>query len=282
MGRFDKLKETFNKSVDSVKNSAQNLAESVKEVDLKEIADNVKNKAEEITNSAKEMNAEKLKDSMKEMGKKAATAVMEFQKNSKETDRAAKEALKETESEEFLVTNEDALKLVYLLMSVDKSISSVEVEKFNSIAMDMTDNNADMKNAVVVSCAKNLKGVEEEDHYDTVRDLVGEALRHSKESKEGTIQPKVLLWNLLTIAYSDASYPEEEKKIIRYISKTLGIDKSIAPEMESAIHTMIDIENEEITLKNSDKKYSLIEAELNELTDRKTAIMNGVHELLLD
>ena len=112
MGRFDKLKETFNKSVDSVKNSAQNLAESVKEVDLKEIADNVKNKAEEITNSAKEMNAEKLKDSMKEMGKKAATAVMEFQKNSKETDRAAKEALKETESEDFLVTNEDALKLV--------------------------------------------------------------------------------------------------------------------------------------------------------------------------
>jgi len=282
MGRFDKLKETFNKSVDSVKNSAQNLAESVKEVDLKEIAGNVKNKAEEITNSAKEMNAEKLKDSMKEMGKKAATAVMEFQKNSKETDRAAKEALKETESEEFLVTNEDALKLVYLLMSVDKSISSVEVEKFNSIAMDMTDNNADMKNAVVVSCAKNLKGIEEEDHYDTVRDMVSEALRHSKECKEGTIQPKVLLWNLLTIAYSDASYPEEEKKIIRYISKTLGIDKSIAPEMESAIHTMIAIENEEITLKNSDKKYSLIEAELNELTDRKTVIMNGVHELLLD
>jgi hypothetical protein len=98
----------------------------------------------------------------------------------------------------------------------------------------------------------------------------------------GVIDRKILLWNLVVIAYSDGEYSVDEGKIIRFVARTLGVDRAFIPEMESSIQALMAIENEEKFLKESDRRYGKIEAELNELTDRKNTIKQGIHALILD
>ena len=45
-------------------------------------------------------------------------------------------------------------------------------------------------------------------------------------------------------AYSDESYDETERKLLKYIVRKLQIDKAVFLEMESSILTILDIEKE--------------------------------------
>ena len=48
------------------------------------------------------------------------------------------------------------------------------------------------------------------------------------------ITPKLLVWDLLTIAYSDESYDETERKLLKYIVRKLQIDKAVFLEWKAA------------------------------------------------
>ena len=52
--------------------------------------------------------------------------------------------------------------------------------------------------------------------------------------------------------------------------------------MESYVKTLAAIENEEKWLKQSNKPFNVVEANLNELNNRKVSIMQGVSALLID
>ena len=113
-----------------------------------------------------------------------------------------------------------------------------------------------------------------------MQDGVEEALLSSSETADTFITPKLLLWNLLSIAYSDESYDEVERKLIKYIVRKLGIDKAVFLEMESSMLTMLDIEKEIAWIKTTDRPYLTIEARINELTRRKTVIFDSVKDLI--
>ena len=84
----------------------------------------------------------------------------------------------------------------------------------------------------------------------------------------------------MSIAYSDESYDEVERKLIKYIVRKLGIDKAVFLEMESSMLTMLDIEKEIAWIKTTDRPYLTIEARINELTKRKTVIFDSVKDLI--
>lgn len=91
---------------------------------------------------------------------------------------------------------------------------------------------------------------------------------------------KPLVWDLLTIAYSDESYDETERKLLKYIVRKLQIDKAVFLEMESSILTILDIEKEIAWIKTTDRPYLTIEARVNELTKRQAAIFDSVKDLI--
>ena len=75
---------------------------------------------------------------------------------------------------------------------------------------------------------------------------------------------------------------KNEKRFIRYFALKTGIDGSVRMEMEQTFSTLVAIEREEVWLKSSDRPYRVIEERVNELQDRKNAIMQGVNALIKD
>ena len=89
-----------------------------------------------------------------------------------------------------------------------------------------------------------------------------------------------MVWDLLTIAYSDESYDETERKLLKYIVRKLQIAKAVFLEMESCILTNLDVEKEIAWIKTPTRPYLTIEARINELTKRQAAIFDSVKDLI--
>ena len=156
-----------------------------------------------------------------------------------------------------------------------------EEEKLDAIGAALDPNFADSKPAIIKDCQAQLeKVIDSEDYYDVLQDGVEDAIQSSNETADTYITPKLLVWDLLTIAYSDESYDETERKLLKYIVRKLQIDKAVFLEMESSILTILDIEKEIAWIKTTDRPYLTIEARVNELTKRQAVIFDSVKDLI--
>ena len=195
-----------------------------------------------------------------------------------------KENAKQVEDTSLSITaisTRNAIKIIYYLMAVDGQIFHEEEAKFDLIGKELDPNYSTNKEQIMKECQFQLdKVIDPEDYYDTLQDGVEEALMSSKITEDTFITPKLLVWDLLTIAYSDESYDEKERKLIKYIVRKLNIDKTIFLEMESSILTLIDIEKEIAWIKTTNKPYLTIEAMVNELADRKNVIFESIKDLI--
>lgn len=179
------------------------------------------------------------------------------------------------------ISTKSALKIIYYLMAADGEIFHSEEEKFDAIGKELDPNFAENKEKIVNECQKQLdKAIEPEDFYDTLQDGVEEALLASRQTADTFVTPKLLVWDLLTIAYSDEKYDEAERKLLKYIVRKTNIDKAQFLEMESSILTLMDIEKELAWIKTTNKPYLTIEGMVNELADRKNVIFESVKDLI--
>lgn len=179
------------------------------------------------------------------------------------------------------IATRNALQIIYYLMAADGTVYHSEEEKFDAIGAALDPNFADSKPAIIKDCQAQLeKVIDPEDYYDVLQDGVEDAIQSSNETADILIAPKLLVWNLLTIAYSDESYDETERKLIKYIVRKLQIDKAVFLEMESSILTILDIEKEIAWIKTTDRPYLTIEARVNELTKRQAVIFDSVKDLI--
>ena len=179
------------------------------------------------------------------------------------------------------ISTRSALKIIYYLMAVDGEIFHSEEEKFDSIGKELDPGFAQNKDQIVKECQAQLdKVIEAEDFYDVLQDGVEDALLMSRQTADSFITPKLLVWDLLTVAYSDESYDESERKLIKYIVRKTNIDKAVFLEMESSLLTLMDIEKELAWIKTTNRPYLVIEAMVNELADRKNIIFGSVKDLI--
>lgn len=200
---------------------------------------------------------------------------------------AAKKLIAAAESEKGTapvmknIATRNALQIIYYLMAADGTVYHSEEEKFDAIGAALDPNFADSKPAIIKDCQAQLeKVIDSEDYYDVLQDGVEDAIQSSNETADTFITPKLLVWDLLTIAYSDESYDETERKLLKYIVRKLQIDKAVFLEMESSILTILDIEKEIAWIKTTDRPYLTIEARVNELTKRQAAIFDSVKDLI--
>ena len=174
-----------------------------------------------------------------------------------------------------------AIKIIYFLMAADGEIYHGEEEKFDVMGIELDPNFAASKEQIIKECKAALdKVIDSEDYYDALQDGVENAIASSQKSVGASISAKHLVWNLLSVAYSDEKYDDTERRLLKYIVRKLNIDKAVFLEMESSMLTLMDIERELTWIKTTNRPYLTIEAMVNELADRKNVIFESVLDLI--
>ena len=282
----EKLKGTLQGAAGSIKDAAQNVKipdfkkPDVKVPDIK-IPDQVKGIFKKKDNSGN--SADSTAEVKEESNDNMPSGTDEDAVNTSDTPDSQK-AIREKEEDNSIkaISTENAIKIFYYLMAVDGEVFHSEEEKFDEIGLQMDPNFAEHKEQIVSACKAQLdKVIDSEDYYDVVQDGVEEAILIPNQSADSFITPKLLVWDLLTIAYSDEKYDEKERRLLKYIVRKFNIDSTIFLEMESSLQTLMDIEKETNWIKTTNRPYLTIEAQVNELADRRNVIFESVKDLIM-
>lgn len=181
---------------------------------------------------------------------------------------------------------EEALQIVYYLMAADGDICQNEEEKFDAIGQEWDEDFKEEKVGIIEKCQEQLdKVIDEDEYYDVVREGVEECLQEGMleyewEAWGRNIDGGILVWDLLTIAFSDEKYTEEERKLIKLVTRKLDLDKTLFLEMENSIKAIFALDREEAWVKATNRPYSTIEALIKEISNRREVIMKSVDELI--
>ena len=166
-------------------------------------------------------------------------------------------------------------------MAADGDIKDVELESFDSISLSLDHDFLSIKEQLIKECSESLnKAIDNDDYYEALKEAVDAALLQSERTNDTFITPKLLLWNLLSITYSDKKYQESERKLLKYIVRKLNINKADFLEMESSMLTYMDIQKEIDWIKTTDRPYLTIETMVNELTTRQNVIFESIKDLI--
>ena len=253
MGAFD-FKKHLEKATHTVKENLETLQDAVSDIDLS--------------------------DSMQAVKEKSGNAIELLSRKAGETVTAISEAVQKVEIMNGCLTTKGALTLFYLLMAADHQIEESEILQFCEIGREL-DTQFEVYQEELLLELKNLtKEFDEDEYFEDIRDCVKDTIEGSFNVRGATIPAKLFLWDLQVISFSDNNRTEEEDDLIRYIAKHLKVDKSVVSEMEETVRTLIAMEQEKDWLKSTNRPYEAVEAELNGLSNRSNAILQGVHMLI--
>ena len=275
MALFDlkNIKKNIQKSADDLKktvsDAAENLPDSVKNINVGDSAKDAANKG---------------KSALGSLVSKGGAALGDKLDRTKKTDAAVKTALEKgtNAAGERIVSVKDSLKLIYCLMAADGSISSEEEEKFQEIGNSLDPDFEQWKDELTADLSMKEAVLPDEDEYfDFIHDYAAEILYKAEDTGEG-IGAKTLIWDLLVMAFSEGDYSANERRLVRFAAKALSIDPAIPLEMEQTLRTITALDKEEEWLKSMNRPYSVIEEQVNELKERRETIMTGVHALMED
>ncbi len=247
---------------------------------LKKAGDTAKNVKEKAV-SAAQAGTEKAQ---------AGAKVLKNAADRKKAEKANKEADKKAAAEKAAIESigikaiapRSAIKVFYFLMSADGEIATEEEEKLDQIGRELDPGFDGYKDGVIGECKKQLeKIIDTGDFYDTLQDGVETALTEEQISIIGYLTPKLLLWDLMTIAYCDKEYNETERRLLKYIVRKLNIPKDVFLDMESTLATVNDIEREIAWIKTTDRPYLTIEKQIKELEKRRNDILHAVKALII-
>ena len=179
------------------------------------------------------------------------------------------------------ISTHNAIKIMYYLLAANGQYLQSEEEEFDAIGTELDPEFAKHKEQILEECHTQIdKVIDPEDYYDALQDGIEDALITSRTTADTFITPKLFVWNLLTIAYSDDDYDETERRLIKYVVRKLNIDKAVFLELENDILTLEELEKELQWIKTTDRQYLTIEAMVNEIVDRKNAIFDSVKDLI--
>jgi len=250
---------------------------------IKDFGKGLKGTLQDAVETVKQKAAEIEMPDMKQVGDSASESIKNlFKKHDggKPTAKTATEDIPET-PKTVRISVRNAIKAIYFMMAADGEIYHGEEEKFDAICTELDQGFGNIKEAIIAECKAYLdKALEPEDYYDALQDGVADALIQNSPTEESFITPKILVWNLLSVAYSDEQYNEAERRLLKFVVRKLDIDKAVFLEMESSMLTLLDLEKELAWIKTTNRPYLTIEAMVNEIADRKNVIMESIMDLV--
>ena len=269
---FGKSWKTLQSAAESAVNMAKEATKDIKIPSIEEIGDSAKN----IISDVKDIKIPNIEE-IAENAKNAVSGVIESIKK-----RDIQTPQEQSTVPSFnLLSTRCALTIIYYLMAADGAVVYGEKEKFDAIGQELDPNFIENKESIVEVCRSQLDRVTDpDDYFDVLQDGVENAFFTSKPTADSFVTPKLLVWDLLSVAYSDEHYDQTERKLLKYIVRKTNIEKAVFLEMESSMLTLLDIEKELAWIKTTNRPYLTIEAMVNELLNRKNVIFQSVKDLI--
>lgn len=182
-----------------------------------------------------------------------------------------------------IISKSGALKAFYYLMAVDGD-ACIELSKFNEIGAElMKEEFGNNRQPIIDECETQISiASAEDDRYDIIQEGLDKALNEISNSPEEGLMPRLLIWDMLSIAYFDDSYMDSEKRLIAHVARVLEVEKDVLMEMEHLMKTAGAVMKELEILNSSKKPYSEIRPIVDEIEKRKLTIMKAAEELIAD
>lgn len=184
----------------------------------------------------------------------------------------------------ILLEKRAAITSFYYLMAVDGSVTADEIECFDSIGAELDPEAfATYRDDLIAECELQLKNIiDEEDYYEVVLEGVDKALAAQIDDPANGITVRLLVWDMLVIAFSNAEYSSFERKLIKHIVRVMDMDRSVFLEMEQIIKTNAAVENELSWINRSNRPYSEIRPIVDELERRQKVVLTCARQLIED
>lgn len=178
---------------------------------------------------------------------------------------------------------DSAIKTMYYLIAVDGIVSEEETTKINEIAMELDpDNLAGRIDEIVEECNSRIQDISDDELYEIIQESVDKAIMESSEEYSLFVPSRMVIWDMLALAYSDLEYRNEERKLIKHVCRFVDIDISVFSEMESIIKTLKAVDEELEWLNKSDKPYHEIRPIVDEIEKRKDTLRISAQSLIED
>lgn len=183
----------------------------------------------------------------------------------------------------MVLNNRAALKIFCYLMAADGAATADEQECFRAIGTKLDpDGFCEYQEQIVEEVDRQLhSGMEEEDTYELLLEGIDRELKAPEEGETG-IGVRLLVWDLLTIAFSNTDYASAERKLIKHIVRVTGMEHSVFFEMEHSMKTIAAIEKEMNWIEQSTRPYAQVRPVVDELNKRRAAAMESVQQLIED
>lgn len=182
-----------------------------------------------------------------------------------------------------VISKEGALKAFYYLMLID-GVTEFEKERFQEIGKELLGESfQEIGEVIIEECENDISSVDiDEVRYDIIQEGIDKSLNEIVSTIEEGVVPRLLVWNMLTLAYSDSDYTENENRLISHVTRVLQIEKSVLVEMKQLISVAHSIQDEKELLENSTKVYSEVRPLIDELEKRQNTIVEAATDLIAD
>ncbi len=184
----------------------------------------------------------------------------------------------------FVIQKKSAVAVFYSLISVDGEIGTDELQKLDELGNELDPEGFPGYRDEVIAEEEALRSkmIDEDDLYDVIAEYVQDALRETVDDPEQGVPSRLLLWNMLTLAFCNGDYAAEQRRLIKHVSRVTGIEASVFLEMEQLMQTYVSVEKERAWLRKSERPFAEIEPIIWELDDRIRVLTSAAEALIGD
>jgi len=182
------------------------------------------------------------------------------------------------------VSDKNAMKVFYYLMAADGEVCADEWERFDNIGYEISgDTYLKYRNSMINACMKHISSASiEDDYYTVILKGIDKALRSKSNAESKVIPIRLLVWNMLVMAFSNNDYSDVEKAVITHVVHATKMDRSVFLEMEHYMKTVAAVVRENERAQASDKPYAEVRPYVVELERRHKVILESATALIED
>jgi hypothetical protein len=182
-----------------------------------------------------------------------------------------------------VVEKRSVIKAFYYLMAVDGNVSDSELDKLNEIGIEIdSEHYNDYKESVISECLAHINTADDDEYYDVIQEGLDDTLLCIAEDKTQGVPLRLLVWDMLVMAFVNDEFALEERKLIKHVVRVTKMDKSIFLEMEHLLKTAVSVDKEKERISSSNKPYAEVRPIVEELEKRQRIIMESAMALIED
>lgn len=178
---------------------------------------------------------------------------------------------------------ENAIKVLYYLLLIDGEATDDELQSFDRIGRELDAARfQELRDQIIEDCKNTVENVSLEAYPGIIQTAVDQELSIQTNILAEGISPRLLLWNLLVLAYSNQHFDASEERLVKHIVETQNINESVYYEMKQIAETAIALDNEHSWLVQQERPYTEIRPIVEEIEDRIQVLRTIAENLVSD